>query len=105
MTFPQTTYSETDFFTYLCDQCSTPFCERVHILNLVLSYVDDEYCLNCLVNLQSINTEESENTVVTEAWMSQMLTYVMARDCFKMPWESFQTGACPRKTNNQCFCG
>lgn len=105
MTAPQATYREADFFTYLCDQCSAPFCERVHILNLVLSYVDDEYCLNCLISLQSENRDESEKPVDSETWVSQMLSYVMARDCFKNPWEAFETTACPGKPIHQCFCG
>lgn len=84
-----------EFFDYCCDRCGNMFCERVHIMNMALGYVDEEYCLPCL----SAEHEQTEADMAGFAW-----GYVKERDCFKNPWEAFDASACPKKAANACYC-
>ncbi len=84
-----------DFFDYYCDACDKPFCERIHVMNLVLNNVDSEFCLECLAK----STEKEP-----DAFYHWVLDYVMERECFKTPWEKFNPTPCPRITDKTCFC-
>jgi hypothetical protein len=84
-----------DFFDYQCDNCGKPFCERIHVMNMVLNLVEEEFCLECLAE------NESRSPETFYYWI---IDYVMARDCFKGPWEKFNPAPCPRITDKSCFC-
>lgn len=84
-----------EFFDYYCDQCGKPFCERIHVMNLVLNNLEEEFCLECLGASESLSGE---------AFYHWVLDYVMARDCFKGPWEQFNAAPCPRIVDKTCFC-
>lgn len=84
-----------DFFDYYCDQCDRPFCERIHVMNLALDHVEAEYCLECLAQQEG---------VTSEGFYHWIIEYVMARDCFKTPWDNFQFAVCPRITDKSCYC-
>ncbi len=85
------------FFDYPCDRCGAMFCERVQIMNLALNYVDEQYCLACLAAEQGLS----------EAAMADFAReYVLARECFKTPWDHFAPRArqCPRLPEGTCHC-
>lgn len=84
-----------DFFDYECDACGRSFCERIHVMNMVLNHVEEEYCLECLA--QNENREP-------QAFFNWIVAYVMARDCFKTPWDNFNVAPCPRIADKSCFC-
>lgn len=84
-----------DFFEYQCDSCNRPFCERIHLMNLALDRIEEECCLECLSKAEGLSPAEFYN------WI---LEYVMARDCFKTPWNSFNASLCPRLADKSCFC-
>jgi hypothetical protein len=88
---------ETDisFFDYTCDQCGAPVCERVQLMNLALDYVEDLYCLQCLATEQGMEQPELAEFAKD---------YVYSRECFKTPWDKFNAKACPRLSQNQCYC-
>lgn len=86
---------EPSFFDYMCDRCGGPFCERVHVMNMALNYIDEEYCLACL----SKELGKTEPELADFAWL-----YVQARDCFKDPWTKFDATACPRIETQNCYC-
>lgn len=83
------------FFTYTCDDCGTPFCERILVINLALDFVDDAYCLACLA--QKEDTEP-------EALFHWIGDYIQSRNCFKTPWDSFDPASCPRIQEKTCYC-
>jgi hypothetical protein len=83
-------------FDYTCDDCATPFCERILVMNLALDYEDSQYCLSCLCKKEELANEEALYT-----WV---LDYVMARDCFKSPWDKFSPLNCPRSLEGSCYC-
>jgi hypothetical protein len=84
-----------NFFDYYCEQCDAPFCERVHLMNLALDYVETEYCLPCLAQ-ELEQTPESLSAFVWE--------YICARDCFRNPWQQFNATTCPKIEESNCFC-
>jgi hypothetical protein len=82
-------------FDYYCARCDAPFCERVHIMNLALNYIDDELCLSCLA------ADHGQD----EAGLSLFVRdYVEARECFKTPWDQFDATGCPRQETATCHC-
>lgn len=83
------------FFTYTCDDCGTPFCERILVMNLAMDLVEDAYCLTCLA--QREGTEP-------EAFFEWVRGYIESRNCFKTPWDSFDAAPCPRIADKSCFC-
>lgn len=85
----------TDFFEYVCDGCGKPFCERIHVMNLVLDNLDEEFCLECLA------AEESHEP---EGFYQWIINYVDARECFKSVWDKFDASPCPRIPDKSCFC-
>ena len=87
--------SERSFFDYHCDACGTPFCERIHVMNLALDNLDDEYCLECLAKGER---------VLPEAFYHWIVEYINARDCFKTPWDEFNAAPCARIVDKTCFC-
>lgn len=87
--------STRSFFSYYCDRCDRPFCERIHVMNLALNHIDEEYCLECLAD----DTAQSPEDFYT--WI---LEYVQERECFLTPWTNFSVAACPRITDKTCFC-
>jgi hypothetical protein len=89
------TTTDDAFFDYYCARCDSPFCERVHIMNLALNYLDDEYCLACLAQEQQMD-EPGMAAFVKE--------YVFSRECFQTPWENFDATGCPRLKTNTCYC-
>lgn len=84
-----------DFFDYTCDQCGTPFCERIHVMNMALDRIEEEFCLTCLAQHENLSPEDFYHWIVD---------YVMARDCFQSPWEKFNANPCPRIVDKTCFC-
>ncbi len=84
-----------DFFEYYCDSCDKPFCERIHVMNLVLNNVEEEFCLECLAQNEGL---------AGEAFYQWILDYVEARECFKTPWDNFKFALCPRIADKSCFC-
>jgi hypothetical protein len=83
------------FFDYYCDRCDTPFCERVHIMNLALDNVEEAYCMSCLAQEFS----QSPQQLAAFVW-----DYIIARDCFRNPWRKFNASDCPRLEAQQCYC-
>jgi len=83
------------FFDYFCTQCDAPFCERVHLMNLALDYLEDEYCLDCLSGLQGCTVPDLADSVTA---------YIHTRDCFLNPWKMFDASACPRRDLKTCLC-
>ncbi|MEB3286919.1 MAG: hypothetical protein VKJ04_05405 [Vampirovibrionales bacterium] len=88
-------WRESPFFDYRCDACGTPFCERVHVMNLALDRIEEEFCLACLSQEYAM----AEPEMADYTW-----DYVQARDCFKSPWENFDAATCPKIEAGQCFC-
>ncbi|MGE0199628.1 MAG: hypothetical protein AB7P76_01530 [Candidatus Melainabacteria bacterium] len=83
------------FFDYPCDQCGTLFCERVHLMNLALNYIDEEFCLACLAGRHDMTPA----AMAEFAW-----EYVSGRDCFKDPWMQFDAAPCPLRPAGHCHC-
>lgn len=83
------------FFTYHCDACDAPFCERVNVMNLALDHVDESLCMDCLAR-------EQENS--PKALSEQLVGYILSRDCFKTPWEAFDPSGCPKRESGTCCC-
>jgi len=87
--------SDSPFFDYACDATGAPFCERVHIMNLALGNVDEEYSLAVLAAEYSKTPAE----MAIFCW-----GYVQARDCFKKPWLQFDASHCPLLATHECHC-
>lgn len=83
------------FFDYRCDACGELFCERVHVMNMTLDHIDEEFCMSCLSQTHAL----SEPEMADFAW-----DYVQRRDCFKTPWEHFDASLCPRIPTQTCYC-
>jgi hypothetical protein len=78
--------SEAEFFDYHCALCDAYFCERVHLMNLALENLEDEYCLVCLAKEQEMSLKDVSAFVYG---------YVESRECFKTPWDKFEASKCP----------
>ncbi len=84
-----------DFLAFLCDACDAPFCERVSLMNLALGHTEDAYCLTCLA--REYDRSEADMAAFCR-------DYVRARECFLTPWQKIDTHACPKRTDNTCYC-
>jgi hypothetical protein len=97
MSTPADTTHLTDhpFFDYYCDATGVPFCGRIHLMNLAIGNVDEEYCLSVLATTYDRSPE---------AMAAFCFDYVKARDCFKDPWMKFDASGCPLIEGGQCHC-
>ncbi len=84
-----------DFFDYHCARCDAAYCERVNIMNLVLDYTEDGYCLSCLA---------TEHEMDEPGLVAHLKTYIDSRECFLTPWSGFDPSPCPRLRTQTCYC-
>lgn len=77
-----------------CHRCNACICERVYIINLALSYTENQLCLKCIA--EDKNIKESEV-------FENLHSYIITRPCFESDWKKVNLNECPKYPS--CYCG